>query len=265
MTQVVEVVFGQCKCVSDPIRLAENVLRRSKKFPAFFRIPFVIRMLRIGIRVVPILIIMDLGYLIGIWPDWDLYAEGPIQRSSFISSYEFERHRHKDWPRLRWNPVRIEIVPRAMIRALIVAEDANFYSHQGVDIDALKEAMEYNLSEKRLVYGASTISQQTVKNVFFSPSRNPLRKWHELVLTIGMERSLSKKRILEHYINVAEFGRGIYGVDAAARYYWGIPASRLSNWQAIELAATLPSPVDNNPKTRTKAFNRRVKKIQRYF
>lgn len=240
-------------------------MRRSRKFSGFFRPPFIIRILRIGIRLVPILIVMDLGYLIGIWPDWDLYAEGPIQRSSFISSYEFELHRHQDWPRLRWNPVRIETVPRGMIRALIVAEDANFYSHQGVDIDALKEAMEYNLSEKRLVYGASTISQQTVKNVFLSPSRNPLRKWHELVLTIAMERSLSKKRILEHYINVAEFGRGIYGVDAAARYYWGIPASRLSDRQAIELAATLPSPVDNNPKTRSKSFERRVRKIRRYF
>ncbi|MCH8220125.1 MAG: monofunctional biosynthetic peptidoglycan transglycosylase [Proteobacteria bacterium] len=240
-------------------------MRRSRKFSGFFRPPFIIRILRIGIRLVPILIVMDLGYLIGIWPDWDLYAEGPIQRSSFISSYEFELHRHQDWPRLRWNPVRIETVPRGMIRALIVAEDANFYSHQGVDIDALKEAMEYNLSEKRLVYGASTISQQTVKNVFLSPSRNPLRKWHELVLTIAMERSLSKKRILEHYINVAEFGRGIYGVDAAARYYWGIPASRLSDRQAIELAATLPSPVDNNPETRTKSFERRVRKIRRYF
>ncbi len=240
-------------------------MRKSRKFSGFFRTPFIIRILRIGIRLVPILIVMDLGYLIGIWPDWDLYAEGPIQRSSFISSYEFELHRHQDWPRLRWNPVRIETVPRGMIRALIVAEDANFYSHQGVDIDALKEAMEYNLSEKRLVYGASTISQQTVKNVFLSPSRNPLRKWHELVLTIAMERSLSKKRILEHYINVAEFGRGIYGVDAAARYYWGIPASRLSDRQAIELAATLPSPVDNNPKTRSKSFERRVRKIRRYF
>lgn len=240
-------------------------MRRSRKFSGFFRTPFIIRILRIGIRLVPILIVMDLGYLIGIWPDWDLYAEGPIQRSSFISSYEFELHRHQDWPRLRWNPVRIETVPRGMIRALIVAEDANFYSHQGVDIDALKEAMEHNLSEKRLVYGASTISQQTVKNVFLSPSRNPLRKWHELVLTIAMERSLSKKRILEHYINVAEFGRGIYGVDAAARYYWGIPASRLSDRQAIELAATLPSPVDNNPETRTKSFERRVRKIRRYF
>jgi monofunctional biosynthetic peptidoglycan transglycosylase len=92
-----------------------------------------------------------------------------------------------------------------------------------------------------------------------------LRKWHELVLTIGMERNLSKKRILEHYLNVAEFGRGIYGVGAAARYYWGIPAYRLTSHQAIELAATLPSPVENNPKSRTRSFNNRVKKIRRYF
>jgi len=84
-------------------------------------------------------------------------------------------------------------------------------------------------------------------------------------LTIGMERNLPKKRILEHYLNLAEFGRGIYGVDAAARYYWGIPASRLSRRQAIELAATLPSPVKNNPGTDTRSFRRRVKKIRRYF
>jgi monofunctional biosynthetic peptidoglycan transglycosylase len=80
-----------------------------------------------------------------------------------------------------------------------------------------------------------------------------------------MERNLSKKRILEHYLNVAEFGRGIYGVDAAARYYWKIPASRLTDRQVIELAATLPSPISNNPKTRTQSFQNRVRKIRRYF
>ncbi len=232
---------------------------------SMFRVPVVTHALRWGWRLLPVLIMMDFGYLIGIWPDWDLYTEGPIQRSSFIRSYEFEQHRHADWPELRWNPVSIETIPQDLIRAVIVAEDARFYEHEGVDVEALRVAMEYNLSEKRLVYGASTISQQTVKNIFLSPSRNPLRKWHELVLTIGMERSLSKKRILEHYLNVAEFGRGIYGVDAAARYYWGIPASRLTSRQAIELAATLPSPVRNNPQTRTQSFQNRVTRIRRYF
>jgi monofunctional biosynthetic peptidoglycan transglycosylase len=236
-----------------------------RKFASLIRVPVVTRMLRWAWRLLPVLVMMDIGYLVGIWPEWELYSEGPIQRSSFIRSYEFEQHRHPDWPKLRWNPVSIERIPQSMFRAVIVAEDARFYEHEGVDIDALKQAMEYNLSEQRLVYGASTISQQTVKNVFLSPSRNPLRKWHELWLTLGMERNLSKKRILEHYLNVAEFGRGIYGVDAAARYYWKIPASSLTNRQAIELAATLPSPIENNPKTRTRSFQNRVKKIRRYF
>ncbi len=236
-----------------------------RKIGSLFRIPVVTRVLRWSWRLLPILVVMDMGYLIGIWPDWDMYSEGPVQRSSFIRDYEFEVHRHDDWPQLRWTPVSIEQIPQSMVRAVIVAEDARFYEHEGVDIDALKEAMEYNLSEKRLVYGGSTISQQTVKNVFLNPSRNPLRKWHELLLTIGMERNLSKKRILEHYLNVAEFGRGIYGVDAAARFYWGIPATGLTSRQAIELAATLPSPINNNPGTRTQSFQNRVTKIRRYF
>jgi monofunctional biosynthetic peptidoglycan transglycosylase len=137
--------------------------------------------------------------------------------------------------------------------------------HEGVDLEALKEAMEYNLSQQRLAYGASTLSQQTVKNLFLSPSRNPLRKWHELVLTLAMERSLSKRRILEYYLNVAEFGRGIYGVDAAARFYWNVPVSRITARESIELAATLPSPVANNPSSNTRAFRKRVDKIRRYF
>lgn len=239
--------------------------RLLRKIGALLHVPVVTRTLRWSWRLLPALLMMDIGYLIGIWPEWELYTEGPIQRSSFIRSYEFERHRHPDWPRLRWNPVSIESIPQSMLRAVIVAEDARFYEHEGVDIDALKEAMERNLSEKRLVYGASTISQQTVKNLFLSPSRNPLRKWHELLLTLGMERHLAKKRILEHYVNVAEFGRGIYGVDAAARFYWQIPASGLTSRQAIELAATLPSPIANNPNTRTRAFQNRVRKIRRYF
>ncbi|MEE8094312.1 MAG: monofunctional biosynthetic peptidoglycan transglycosylase [Gammaproteobacteria bacterium] len=239
--------------------------RFSKNIRSIFRVPVVTSALRWSWRLLPVVIMMDLGYLIGIWPDWELYTEGPIQRSSFIRSYESEQYRHAGWPELRWNPVSIETIPQDLIRAVIVAEDARFFEHDGVDIDALRDAMEYNLSEKRLVYGASTISQQTVKNIFLSPSRNPLRKWHELLLTIGMERNLSKRRILEHYLNVAEFGRGIYGVDAAARHYWGIPASRLTSRQAIELAATLPSPVRNNPATRARSFQSRVTKIRRYF
>ena len=214
---------------------------------------------------VVLLVLIDVAYLVGIWPDWERYQQGPVTGSRFIDAYQAKRRDDDELPRLRWNPVPLEAIPQGMIRAVVVAEDSRFYEHDGVDLEALKEAMEHNLSEQRMVYGASTISQQTVKNLFLSPARNPLRKWHELVLTLGMERNLSKKRILELYLNVAEFGLGIYGVDAAAKHYWGIPVYQLSNRQAIELAATLPSPVKNNPATRSHAFQRRVRKIRRYF
>lgn len=208
---------------------------------------------------------MDTGYLIGIWPNWDIYAEGPVQQSNFIRNYISQRYHHRDWPPLNWQPVSINKIPKHMIRALIVAEDARFYSHSGIDTDALKEVMEYNLSKSRFVFGGSTISQQTIKNIFLSPSRNPLRKWHEFILTIGMEQNLSKQRILELYLNIAEFGRGVYGVDAAAKHYWGISAEHLSVRQSIQLAATLPAPVKHNPNTTSKFFLKRVKKIGRYF
>jgi monofunctional biosynthetic peptidoglycan transglycosylase len=239
--------------------------RLTRSVSRTFHLPAISRSVRFGFKLLPVLILMDAGYLVGVWPDWSLYAEGPIQSSSFIRSYVFEQYRHRDWPQLRWQPVSVNNIPRNMIRALIVAEDSRFYEHSGVDTEALKVAMEHNLSEKKIIFGGSTISQQMVKNVFLSPSRNPLRKWHELVLTIGMERNLSKKRILELYLNVAEFGRGIYGVEAASRYYWGIPAVKLTDRQAIMLAATLPAPVNHNPDTRTDFFKKRVKKIQRYF
>jgi len=239
--------------------------RFTRSIARTFHLPAISRVFRFGFKLLPVLILMDIGYLVGAWPNWSLYSEGPIQSSSFIRSYVFEQYHHRDWPELRWQPVPIEKIPRNMIRALIVAEDSRFYEHSGVDTEALKLAMEHNLSEKKLAVGGSTISQQMVKNVFLSSSRNPLRKWHELVFTIGMERNLSKKRILELYLNVAEFGRGIYGVEAAARYYWGIPAAKLSDQQAIMLAATLPAPVNHNPETRTGFFKKRVQKIQRYF
>ncbi|MDH5660894.1 MAG: monofunctional biosynthetic peptidoglycan transglycosylase [Gammaproteobacteria bacterium] len=239
-----------------------KIKRKSK---TFFTLPGVIRTFQLSWKILLLVFVMDTGYLIGIWPNWKIYAEGPIQQSSFIRNYISERYRHRDWRRLHWQPVSINKIPKHMTRALIVAEDARFYSHSGIDTNALTEVMEYNLSKKRFIYGGSTISQQTIKNIFLSPSRNPLRKWHEFVLTIGMERNLSKERILSLYLNIAEFGRGIYGVNAAAQHYWGIPASRLSVKQAIELAATLPAPVKHNPSSRTKFFLKRVKKIGRYF
>ena len=221
--------------------------------------------MRWSYRLLLLVVIMDVSYLIAIWPDWDRHKEGPVQPSNFIRDYLHQQHQHNDWPELSWIQTPIDEISEHMIRALIVAEDSRFYTHAGIDLEAFQAAMEQNLSEKRFIYGGSTISQQTTKNMFLSASRNPLRKWHELVITIAMEHNLSKRRILELYLNVAEFGRGIYGVEAASRHYWGISSSELSTRQAIELAATLPSPIKHNPATRTRTFESRVRRISRYY
>ncbi len=219
------------------------------------------RLVRWLIRIALVLLIADLFYLYATWPDWQRYARGPIPKSSFMLEYERQRAEQPGLPAPRWQPVPYAQLPRHLTRAVVVAEDSRFWEHSGFDLVAFKEAMSYNWSEGRFALGASTISQQTVKNLFLSAAKNPLRKWHELVLTWGMERQLSKTRILELYLNIAEFGQGIYGVQAAAQAYWGVSARDLSLRQAVELAAALPSPVRNNPATRTDVFERRVAKI----
>lgn len=219
------------------------------------------RVLRWVFRLFLLLLILDLAYLGLTWPDWKKLATGPIPKTAFMREYERQLSVNKDWPRLRWQPVAFSNFPKPLLRAVILAEDSRFYEHSGFDLIAFKEAMDYNLREGRFVFGGSTISQQTVKNLFLTPSRNPLRKWHELILTWGMERQLSKRRILEIYLNVAQFGRGIYGVQAASQIYWGIGADQLSSAQAAQLVATLPSPEKNNPATRTRNFERRSKKL----
>lgn len=199
-------------------------------------------------------IVADAVYLAAIWPDWQALAAGPVPESRFIENYRAARRRDPSLPPLKWQPVSIESIPEHVRRAAIVAEDSRFFEHQGIDLEALKSAMQVNWERREFAFGASTISQQTVKNMFLSPSRNVLRKWHEAVLTLAMERNLGKQRILEIYLNVVELGRGVYGVAAASRHYWGRSVSNLTLRQAAELAATLPSPVDANPATRTAFF-----------
>lgn len=217
--------------------------------------------LRWTLRLLLIALIADLFYLALTWPDWKKLASGPIPKSNFIAEYEASRAQDRRLPPLRWQPVPYAALPKPLVRAVILAEDSRFYQHSGFDLIAFKEAMNYNLAEGRMALGASTISQQTVKNLFLSRSRNPLRKWHELVLTWGMENNLTKRRILEIYLNIAEFGPGLYGAHAAAQAYWGVPIGQLTVVQAAALAATLPSPSKNNPLTGTPQFERRANKI----
>ncbi len=212
--------------------------------------------------VLALLLVVDAGYILGLLPDWEHYQDGPIQKSNFIKHYELRRATDGALPPLQWHPVPLSRISRHLARAVIVAEDARFYEHAGIDAEALKQAMEYNITNLEWAYGGSTLSQQMIKNMLLSPSRNPLRKWHELWLTIDLERHVSKRRILEIYMNVAEFGQGLYGAEAGAQHYWGKPAADLSLDEAVGLAASLSNPVRDNPATRTRYFQRQVRKIR---
>lgn len=223
------------------------------------------RISRWALYIALMLIALDVFYLALIRPDWGRLANGPVPKSRFIKEYQQAQRRDKTLPRLHWQPAALASIPREVRQAVILAEDSRFYEHEGFDLIAFKEAMDYNLSRGRLALGASTISQQTIKNLLLSNSRNPLRKWHELILTWDMERHLRKDRILEIYLNIAEFGRGIYGVAAAARAYWNKSISELTWVEAAELAATLPSPKYHNPSTDTERFRRRVEKIMGFI
>jgi monofunctional biosynthetic peptidoglycan transglycosylase len=127
-------------------------------------------------------------------------------------------------------------------RAVIASEDANFAEHDGVDWEAMQKAYARNTTKHKVIGGGSTITQQLAKNLFLSGSRNYLRKGQELVIAYMLETVLDKERILEIYLNVVEFGRGVFGAEAAARHYFRAPASSLSAAQAARLAVMLPNP-----------------------
>jgi len=129
-----------------------------------------------------------------------------------------------------------------LIKAVLIAEDDKFWKHEGFDYEAIQKAMEKDIKAKKFKLGGSTISQQLAKNLYLSPSKNPVRKITEAVITWRMEKALSKKRILELYLNVVEWGEGIFGAEAAARTYFGKSSSELTAEEAARLAAVLPNP-----------------------
>jgi monofunctional biosynthetic peptidoglycan transglycosylase len=140
----------------------------------------------------------------------------------------------------QWVPY--ERISANLKRAVVAAEDARFLDHEGFDWEMIEKAMVRNEQRGRVVAGASTISQQLAKNLFLSGERSYLRKGEEAIITWMLERVMSKRRILELYLNVAEWGEGVFGAEAAARHHFGVSAATLSPEQAAWLAAILPSP-----------------------
>ena len=165
------------------------------------------------------------------WNSWNPASSAFMERYRETSGGRIQHH---------WVPY-VRISPH-LKRAVIAAEDARFLDHEGFDWDAIQKAMQKNERSGRVVAGASTISQQLAKNLFLSGSRSWLRKAQEAAITWMMERTLSKRRILELYLNLAEWGEGVFGAEAAARHHFGVPAMALAPEQAAYLAAILPSP-----------------------
>jgi monofunctional biosynthetic peptidoglycan transglycosylase len=146
----------------------------------------------------------------------------------------------KAWLKHQWVPY--ERISAHLKRAVVAAEDARFLDHEGFDWEAIVQARAKNEQRGRIVAGASTISQQLAKNLFLSGSRTWLRKGEEALITWMIETTMSKRRILELYLNYAEWGEGVFGAEAAARHHFGVPAGALTPEQGAWLAAILPSP-----------------------
>lgn len=166
----------------------------------------------------------------------------------------FMSYREKEWQRegkkyrinRKWVPLKA--ISPYLVKAVLIAEDDKFWSHEGFDYEAMQKAIEKDIKAKKFKLGGSTISQQLAKNLYLSPSKNPIRKIREAIITWRMEKALTKKRILEIYLNVAEWGdRGIFGIEAASRAYYDKPAAALSAEEAARLAAVLPNPRRFNP------------------
>jgi monofunctional glycosyltransferase len=132
-------------------------------------------------------------------------------------------------------------------KSVLIAEDDKFWSHEGFDYEAIQKAIEKDIKMKKFKFGGSTISQQLARNLYLSPEKNLLRKIREAIITWRMEKVLSKRRILELYLNVVEWGNGIFGVEAASRHYYGKTSSELTPQEAARLATVLPNPRRYNP------------------
>jgi monofunctional biosynthetic peptidoglycan transglycosylase len=157
--------------------------------------------------------------------------------------------------------ISLRSIPQDAIDAVIVSEDGTFWSHHGFDWFEFRESVERNFEEGRAVRGASTITQQLVKNLYLSSSKNPLRKIKEWILTWYMEQQLGKSRILEIYFNVIEWGDGVYGIEAASRFYFDKSASDLNREECARLAAIIPSPRKHRADVDSKYVLRRSKLI----
>lgn len=196
------------------------------------------------------IILLYLGYVVvslALLPPVGSLANKKLNLTIDIRDWQGIEHSFLLGPKnRRWTPS--SRIPPEMKWAVILAEDGNFYKHEGIDVKAIKEAIKYDLEKQSMARGASTITQQVAKNVFLSREKTITRKLKEVYLAWRMEQELTKGRILELYLNVVELGPMVYGVGHGAQYYFGKPASAMTPRECAFLAAMLPGPrVAYNP------------------
>ncbi len=177
-----------------------------------------------------------------IYPDVSKLKKENPRKTTFMEYREREWQQKGKKRRIVQTWVPFSAISPYAVKAVIIAEDDKFWSHEGFDYEAMQKALEKDLKKKKFRAGGSTISQQLAKNLYLSPSKNPIRKLREAILTWRIENALTKRRILELYLNVVEWGDGIFGIEAAARHHFGKSAADLGPREAARLAAVLPNP-----------------------
>jgi monofunctional biosynthetic peptidoglycan transglycosylase len=201
------------------------------------------KILRISVKIIIWFFIISVSWVM-------LYRFVPVPFTMLMISSSIEQKIDGKEFRLRKDWVSFDELPNTLQLAVVASEDQNFLNHSGFDFEAIDKAIEYNKKQQTKkrpkTRGASTISQQTAKNVFLWPSRNFIRKGFEVYFTFLIELLWSKERIMTCYLNVIEMGEGIYGAEAASQYYFHKSALQLSNREAALIAAVLPNPIKYN-------------------
>lgn len=182
-----------------------------------------------------------------IFPDVSKLKKENPKKTSFMEYREEEWQKKGKRIEIKQTWIPFSRISPYLVKAVLIAEDDKFWKHEGFDFEAIEKAVEKDIKQKKFKFGGSTISQQLAKNLYLSPSKNPARKIKEAILTWRIEKTLSKKRILELYLNMAEWGEGIFGIGAASFHYYGKSASDLSPEEAARLASVLPNPRKYSP------------------
>jgi monofunctional biosynthetic peptidoglycan transglycosylase len=201
---------------------------------------------KFALGLISVAVLLSLVYFL-LMPDLSKLKKENPKKTALMEYREKELKEKGKKFRMNQTWVSLSNISPYLVKAVLIAEDDKFWIHEGFDYEAIQKALEKDMKAGKFKFGGSTISQQLARNLYLSPVKKPLRKMREAIITWRMEKVLSKRRILELYLNVVEWGDGIFGVEAASIYYYGKPSSELTPQEAARLAAVLPNPRKYSP------------------